>query len=83
MRFLVDHQLPLQLARYLAGLGHETVHVSEVGLDAATDETVWTWAAQHDRIVISKDEDSFFLANRVGDLGRPLGPVSATAASRP
>lgn len=36
MRFLVDNQLPLALARYLAGCGHEATHVAECGLAKAS-----------------------------------------------
>jgi hypothetical protein len=32
VRFLVDAQLPPALARHLAVLGHEAVHVADVGL---------------------------------------------------
>ena len=43
-----------------------------VGLDPSIDEVVWSWAAREERIVVSKDEDLFFLANRGGDRGRLL-----------
>jgi predicted nuclease of predicted toxin-antitoxin system len=32
VRFLIDAQLPPALARYLAALGHDAKHVSDVGL---------------------------------------------------
>ncbi|MEO6595478.1 MAG: DUF5615 family PIN-like protein [Planctomycetota bacterium] len=70
MRFLVDNQLPLQLARHLGQRGHEATHVTEVGLDDASDAAIWLWAGQQDRVVVSKDEDLFFLANRPNDSGR-------------
>jgi predicted nuclease of predicted toxin-antitoxin system len=43
-----------------------------VGLDSSSDEVLWSWAAREERIVVSKDEDLFFLANRGGDRGRLL-----------
>ena len=52
--------------------GHDSVHVAMVGLDASSDETLWAWALREDRIVVNKDEDRFFLANRGGDRGRLL-----------
>lgn len=70
MKFLVDNQLPLQIARHLAAGGHPSVHVAEVGLDEASDAAVWDWARQEDRVVVSKDEDFFFLASRPDDTGR-------------
>ncbi len=70
MRFLVDNQLPLQLARHLVERRHEASHVTEVGLDEAPDQAVWSWAGQRSFVVISKDEDFLFLANRPNDAGR-------------
>ena len=37
MKFLVDNQLPLALARHLDALGAPCQHVSDVDLDHATD----------------------------------------------
>ena len=42
----------------------------ELGLDEADDLGVWTRAAAAGQIVVSKDEDFVFLANRPGDVGR-------------
>jgi predicted nuclease of predicted toxin-antitoxin system len=72
VRFLVDTQLPPALARCLARLGHEAVHTSEVGLEAALDADVWSKAIADGSIVVSKDEDFFHLANRPADRGRLL-----------
>lgn len=72
MRFVVDNQLPPSLSRWLADAGHDSVHVAMVGLDASSDETLWAWAAREQRIVVRKDEDLFFLANRGGDDGKLL-----------
>lgn len=70
MRFVIDHHLPVSLARYLTSRGHDSLHVAEVGLEAAADRTLWEWAIANDRVVISKDEDCFHLANRPADAGR-------------
>lgn len=72
MRFLLDNNLPLSLARYLEASGHEALHVAERGLDEESDLALWKRAIAEDRVVISKDEDFLFLANRVGDPGRLL-----------
>lgn len=72
MKFVVDNQLPPSLSRLLAEAGHDSVHVTMVGLDSASDDAIWSWAVRDERIVVSKDEDLFFLANRVGDRGRLL-----------
>jgi hypothetical protein len=41
MKFLVDNQLPLALARFLSANGIESQHVLDIGLDAASDQTIW------------------------------------------
>jgi predicted nuclease of predicted toxin-antitoxin system len=63
MRFVIDNQLPPSLSRLLADAGHESVHVAMVGLDSASDEALWSWAMREERIVVSKDEDLFFLGS--------------------
>ena len=46
MTLLVDNQLPLALARYLAANGWECIHVRDVALEAATDRTIWQYALE-------------------------------------
>lgn len=72
MNFLIDNQLPLQLAVYLRQRGHDCVHVLELNLDQADDAAVWSQAERDERIVISKDDDFIFLANRPNQTGRLL-----------
>ena len=64
MTLLVDSQLPLALARYLAANGWECIHVQEVGLAAAEDRTIWQYAKERGLTIVSKDEDFQALANR-------------------
>lgn len=70
MKLLIDNQLPIALAAHLRSLGNQCEHVLEIGLDEADDRQVWTYAASAGQIVVSKDEDFVFLANRSGDTGR-------------
>lgn len=72
MKLLVDNQLPLALARWLNGERVDAVHVLDLGLQSATDRLLWDHAHRDGRIVVSKDEDFFHLANRPGDVGRLL-----------
>ncbi len=72
MKFLVDHQLPVALARWLAAQRTDTVHVLDAGLDTTPDADIWDRAVAEGRIVVSKDADFFHLANRVRDPGRLL-----------
>ena len=50
----------------------DAVHVLEVGLETAPDVELWRLARLENRIVVSKDEDFFDLANRPGDCGSLL-----------
>jgi predicted nuclease of predicted toxin-antitoxin system len=57
MRVLVDECLPARHAAVLRDLGHDAVHVSEVGLLGAPDEAVMAKAAADSRILLSADTD--------------------------
>ena len=72
MRFVVDNQLPTALARWLCARGVDAVHVLDVAFDTQPDGYIWSFAAHENRIVVSKDEDFFHLANRPDDTGRLL-----------
>ena len=71
MKFLVDNQLPAALAGWLAARA-DALHVLDCGMEATPDGDIWSYAIQEGRIVVSKDEDFFHLANRPGDPGRLL-----------
>ena len=68
MTLLVDNQLPLALARYLAANGWECIHVRDVALEAATDRTIWQYALERGLTIITKDEDFQALANHQGGI---------------
>lgn len=68
----MDNQLPAALAFWLAAQGADAVHVIDLALDTTPDVDVWLRASTEARIVVSKDEDFFDLANRPGDTGRLL-----------
>jgi predicted nuclease of predicted toxin-antitoxin system len=70
MKFLIDNQLPRRLVVYLRSRGHECRHVIDQALDEASDLELWTRAGREDWVVVAKDEDFFFLANRPGDTGK-------------
>ncbi|MBK9015868.1 MAG: DUF5615 family PIN-like protein [Saprospiraceae bacterium] len=40
MKFLIDENMPLSFAEILNGLGHEAVHVFDVGLDETDDAII-------------------------------------------
>ncbi|WP_131764826.1 DUF5615 family PIN-like protein [Candidatus Protofrankia californiensis] len=57
MRFLLDNNLSQGLAVGLREAGHDVVHVRDVKLGAADDETVLAFARDEERILISADTD--------------------------
>ena len=63
MKFVIDHQLPPALARFLEARGHVARHVRELGLISSEDAAIWSHALANDEVVVSKDEDFFFLAS--------------------
>lgn len=68
MKLLVDNQLPLALARYLADNGFECQHVRDIGMDTADDRDIWEHAKSHHLIIITKDEDFPLMADRQGSI---------------
>jgi predicted nuclease of predicted toxin-antitoxin system len=57
VKFLVDNQLPVSLARWIAHRGHEAVHVMQMQLDEADDLVIWENAVREQMIIVSKDDD--------------------------
>ena len=70
MKFLVDNQLPLALARFLIAHGSDCQHVIQLGMDEAGDVEIWNYATAQGRAVISKDEDFLNLASQPGATGQ-------------
>jgi predicted nuclease of predicted toxin-antitoxin system len=62
VKFLVDHQLPPALAKFLREQGHDAIHVREWNLTTADDPIIWQRAVADKRAVVSKDEDFYYLA---------------------
>lgn len=58
MKFLVDAQLPRQLAYQLVALGHEAVHTLELPQgNCTTDQAICAWADEINAVVLTKDAD--------------------------
>jgi predicted nuclease of predicted toxin-antitoxin system len=57
VRLLLDQNLSPRLLSALRDLYPNSVHVRDVGLGAADDETVWRYAGQHRFVIVSKDAD--------------------------
>lgn len=58
MKFLVDAQLPIGLARLLQEAGYDTIHTRELPQQNATpDSIINSLSLQEERVVITKDSD--------------------------
>lgn len=57
MRLLFDQNLSRHLVRDVAIEYPDSRHVTDVGLETATDAEIWTWAGEHDHLIVSKDSD--------------------------
>ena len=57
MKLLFDQNLSLNLVIRLADLFPDSVHVRQVGLEAADDQVVWEYAKNNNLIICSKDGD--------------------------
>ncbi len=57
MKLLLDQNLSPRLCDRLGDIWSDVVHVRAVGLAAADDSTVWTYAREHGFTIVSKDGD--------------------------
>ena len=57
MKLLFDQNLSSRLVAFLADLYPDSAHVRELGLDETDDEGIWSYAATHEFVIVSKDSD--------------------------
>jgi predicted nuclease of predicted toxin-antitoxin system len=67
VNFLIDENLAPRLASELVGVGHDAVHVSELGLRSSPDQAILKVAFNQKRILISRDTDFGLLIRRMSD----------------
>ncbi len=68
MKLLVDNQLPLALARFMAANGFDCQHVQDIGMGATADRMIWEHAKAHGMVIVTKDEDFPLLADKQGSI---------------
>ncbi len=68
LKLLVDNQLLLALARFLAANRFDCQHVQDIGMGATDDQVIWEYAKSHDMTIVSKDEDFQLMADRQGSI---------------
>jgi predicted nuclease of predicted toxin-antitoxin system len=61
MKFLIDAQLPPGLCRWFETRGFTAVHVVDVGLGAASDLAIASYAEDEGHTLVSKDDDFLML----------------------
>ena len=57
MKLLFDQNLSPRLARGLADIYPDSVHVREIQMRDATDTAIWEYAKANDFVIVSKDSD--------------------------
>ena len=57
MKLLFDENLSPRLARIFEALFPGTTHVSDCGLDASSDDSIWRFARENGFSIVSKDSD--------------------------
>ena len=57
MKLLFDQNLSPRLVALLSSTFPDSIHVREVGLSQAHDDTVWSYAKNHELVIVSKDAD--------------------------
>ncbi len=57
MKFLIDANLSPAVAAGLNEAGFESVHVADIGLHTASDDTILRYAASHGFVVVTADSD--------------------------
>jgi predicted nuclease of predicted toxin-antitoxin system len=67
VKFLVDNQLPRELSQFFCNRGLDCEHVLDVGLAGASDLEICRYARANGRIIVSKDEDFFYIATKMNN----------------
>jgi predicted nuclease of predicted toxin-antitoxin system len=57
VKLLFDENLSHKLARLLADIFPNSLHVRDIGLKATSDPLVWDYAKDNDFMIVSKDAD--------------------------
>jgi predicted nuclease of predicted toxin-antitoxin system len=65
VNFLIDNQLPPVPVNFFRERGCECHHVLDVGMASSSDIEIFEYATSHFQIIVSKDEDFFYLSRRL------------------
>lgn len=56
MKFVIDANLPVEVVDWLNSIGHDSVHVSMLGIEN-NDGLIWSYAIGTGSVVVTKDSD--------------------------
>lgn len=57
MKFLLDENMPPSLVEKLNSLGHDAIHVYNIGFQSKADSTIFSYARENDLIIVTHDND--------------------------
>ena len=66
MSFLLDENLSPRLVPRLSSLFGDLVHVRDVGLNHASDQAIWEWAAKNLHTIVTTDADFAAMSLQAG-----------------
>lgn len=76
MKFLIDEVFSPAVTRHLVDLGHDALHVRDVGLSGRTDDEVLDRATAEDRVVVTENSVDFVaLLHAATSAGTVTAPV--------
>jgi predicted nuclease of predicted toxin-antitoxin system len=76
VRFLIDEMFSPAVARHLTDLGHDALHVRDLGLSGSTDDEVLDRAIAEDRVVVTENAVDFVaLLDTATSAGLVTAPV--------
>jgi len=64
MNFLVDNNLSPSLAIELKNLGYDSIHVRERGMSKSSDNEIFNFALENNRIIVSADTDFGYILSQ-------------------
>lgn len=62
MKLLFDQNISYRIVRLVSDKYPEAIHINQVGLDDATDNSIWKFAEDNDYTIVTFDSDFYNLS---------------------